>query len=128
MQEIFHIVFYMMFWGDFRLELAWSVWTLRVLWSCVFISKVSLFYKINKLLSVRKSESNKSKEIDKIFIGEYTIINPLKVLIQINRFNKILSVLLIFELINNLFNKNLFFMITVKQIKRSLYYKFLLWL
>jgi|GEM_PF-4990830 len=65
------------------------------------------------MLRIRKSESYESKEINEIFIGKHSIINALEVFIKLNGFDELFFVLMIFELVNNFFDEDLFFMIAV---------------
>jgi hypothetical protein len=94
----------------------------------VIFDEVCFLDEGDELLSVSECEGQKSKEVDEIFVCEYTVVNSLKILVQFNSPDKIFPVMMILELLDHFLNTHFFLVVGIQQCKRPANHILLLWL
>jgi hypothetical protein len=109
------------------LKLPRSVGFLREVGFGIFI-KICLLNESNEFLWVKERKSQKTKKVNEIFIGENSIINPLKGLIKIDCLQKRLFVCIVLKALNYFLNCHFFFIILIDKIKSLNYLILVNWL
>lgn len=94
-------------------ELPGPVRSLGMLGASIFLRKVALFNKGDKLLRVSECKGHKPEKVDKIFIGEYAIVNSLETLIQLDSSDKLIFVMSVSKPIDNSLNGDLFLIVGI---------------